>query len=191
VLGVVLCLVAGACSNDRGGAVGATVPVETTTTVATIDVTKVPDVVTIEYVDAVMDKLDPIIGDAFRELVRDHGPNQKFLALLDAVYDGQEFEAQQSDYGFTAARGFENVRTDPGDPATKVERLIKNVPGCLVVAADREFAAFYVDPKDKIPGFIALIPKSEPSDPAQLNPTAWSIVFDGGTLDNVEPVTAC
>ncbi|MBW3613768.1 MAG: hypothetical protein KY439_00445 [Actinobacteria bacterium] len=187
-------LVAGGCeSKGTAQPPGNTVPTEApASTTTTVDVASVPEEITVAYLDAVVDRLDVVVGDAFRELVRDRGPNKRFLDLLNAVYDGQEFEDKQSVYGRIAARDFENTRTDPGNPVTTVEHIIKNEPGCVIVAANRTFAAFFKDPKEaSTKGYLAFVPKAADSDPGGLNPTAWSLVFDGATLDDVEPVTAC
>jgi hypothetical protein len=62
---------------------------------------------------------------------------------------------------------------------------------CVIAAASRDYAPWYVDPKDNRQGFIALVPKNASSDPLGVNTTAWSLVFDAGTLDDVEPSGAC
>ncbi len=191
---VVAAVVAGACQPGRSAdPPGNTVPTEApASTTTTVDVASVPAEITVAYLDAVVDRLDVIVGDAFRELVRDRGPNKRFLDLLNAVYDGQELEAQQSEFGRIAARDFENSRSDAGNPVTTVERIIKNEPGCVIVVAQRDFASFFKDPREaSTKAYLAFVPKGSESDPAGLNPTVWSLVFDGGTLDDVEPVTAC
>ena len=190
---VVLLLVLGtSCDGDSGQSSRSSTTVPSSTSSTTVlDVSVVPDVVTVEYLDAVIDRLDVLVGDAFRELVRDRGPNARFLALLDAVYDEPELEDKQSLYGEIAGDGFENVRDDPGDPVTTIERIIKNEPGCVIVAADRTFASWFREPHEGGQAFLAFTPKSPASDAGSLTPTALSVIFGGGTLDDVEPIDAC
>lgn len=180
--------------GDRPGPVGPTVPVEeTTTTVAAIDITHKPEVVTVDYAQAVMVELDRVLGEAVRAMVADGGPNKEFLDKLNAVYDEPSFEDKQSVYGEIAADGMEAFRNPPGDPVTKLERVLRSDPHCVVLAVDRTFAAFLASPnprEDPI-SYIALAPKVGDSDPAGFNRTPWSIVFDGGTLDGTEPLNAC
>jgi hypothetical protein len=113
------------------------------------------------------------------------------VQLLDAVYDGKELEAKQSTYGHIAARNFENVRPNPGNPTTTTQRLIRADPTCVIAAARRDYASWYVDPKDDRQAFVALVPKVIDHDPLGINATAWSLVFDAGTLDDVAPTAAC
>src|SRR5436190_20829628 len=87
------------CAAKTPHATGATVPTEATTTTTTIDVTKVPDHITVEYANAVMKSLDHVLGDAIRDLVENKAPDQHFLDLLNAVYDDPELEHQQSVFG--------------------------------------------------------------------------------------------
>ncbi len=182
---------------DRAGGtdpIGPTVPLESTTTAApAIDITTKPDVVTVEYAQAVMVELDRLLGEAVRAMVADDGPNKEFLDKLNAVYDEPSFEDMQSVYGEIAADGMEAFRDPPGDPITKVEQILKAVPQCVVLAVDRTFAAFLAAPNprpDRI-SYIGLAPKVEGSDPGNFNRTPWSIVFDGGTLDGQDPLQAC
>lgn len=176
------------------GPVGPTVPVEvTTTTVAAIDITHKPDVVTVEYAQAVMVELDRVLGEAVRAMVADGGPNKEFLDKLNAVYDEPSFENKQSVYGSIAAEGMEAFRNPPGDVITKVERVLRSDPHCVVLAVDRDFSAFLVNPNpessDK--GYIAWSPKGEESDPAGHNRTPWSVVFDGDVFEDEDPLAAC
>ncbi len=194
-LAALAALALGGC-GDAGGErpVGPTVPVEeTTTTVAAIDITHKPDVVTVEYAQAVMVELDRVLGEAVRAMVADGGPNKEFLDKLNAVYDEPEFENKQSVYGGVAAEGMEDFRNPPGDPLTKVQRVLRADPHCVVLLVDRDFSAFLVAPnlESRTKGYIAWTPKAEGSDPAGHNRTPWSVVFDGDTLDGTAPLDAC
>ncbi|MBW3651290.1 MAG: hypothetical protein KY458_12060, partial [Actinobacteria bacterium] len=91
---VLLGLTLAACDSAGGTRpVGPTVPLESpTTTAPAIDITQKPDVVTVEYAQAVMVELDRILGEAVRAMVADDGPNKEFLDKLNAVYDEPSFE---------------------------------------------------------------------------------------------------
>src|SRR5436190_13439590 len=84
---LVLGLLAAACGGGKGGSTGATVPVASSTTSTTIDVSKVPDQITVAYANAVMRALDHVLGDAIRELVAQKAPTKRFVDLLQAAYD--------------------------------------------------------------------------------------------------------
>ncbi|MBW3615465.1 MAG: hypothetical protein KY439_09190 [Actinobacteria bacterium] len=192
---VLLALTIAACDSAGGtDPVGPTVPLEpTTTTPPAIDITKKPDVVTVEYAQAVMAELDRILGEAVRAMVADNGPNKEFLDKLNAVYDEPSFENRQSVYGELAADGMEVFRNPPGDPMTRVQKILRGDSNCVVLSVDRTFAAFFVAPSPRPDNvsYIALAPKTEGSDPGGFNRTPWSIVFDGDTLEGEEPLQAC
>ena len=193
VLTMVVGVTSGACSKKGAGRTGATVPTERTTTTTTIDVTKIPNAITVDYANAVMKSLDHVLGDAFRELVANKAPTADFDARLVALYSGKELEHQRSVYGQTAANGFPNTRTDhSGDPVTTVESILRDEPSCHLFRVDRDFAGFILDPKAvSTKGFIALAPKDLASDSRSLNPTPWSIRFDGDTRSHNPPPEPC
>ncbi len=195
LLALALSLALAACDSAGGmRPVGPTVPLESTTTAPPpIDITTKPEVVTVEYAQAVMVELDRVLGEAVRAMVADDGPNKEFLDKLNAVYDEPAFENSQSVYGEIAADGMEEFRNPPGDPTTKVEQILRSDAECVVLAVDRSFAAFLVAPKPRANriSYIGLAPKGGGSDPAGLNRTPWSVVFDGGVLDGEDPLQAC
>ncbi len=196
-VGALLLVCLGLAACDRAGGSGTppvTVREEPATTSTTVlDITVKPAEITIPYAQAVMVELDHLLGEAIRAMVADNGPNKVFIDHLNAVYDEPEFENNQSIYGSVAAKSMEDLRNPPGDPVTKVERILRADPACVVLAVDRTFAAFLVapHPREERISYIAWSPKTEGSDPGNLNRTPWSIVFDGGTLDGTEPLDAC
>ncbi|HET9444278.1 MAG TPA: hypothetical protein VFO65_13190 [Acidimicrobiales bacterium] len=196
---VVMALVASgsACDNaDGSNGTGATVPEDTTTTSTTaapIDITTRPDVITLDYANAMMAELDRLHTEAIAAMVAEGVPNKEFYDKLNAVYDDPAFEFQQSVYGEAVADGVEEFRNPPGPLATRAERLIRSDPDCVLFAVDRDFSAFLAAPRaeESNKGFIALAPKGPGSDPAAHNPTPWSIVLDGDTQDGNDPEAPC
>lgn len=195
LLALALSLAVTACDSAGGmRPVGPTVPLESTTTpTPPIDITTKPDVVTVEYAQAVMVELDRVLGEAVRAMVADDGPNKEFLDKLNAVYDEPEFENKQSIYGGVAAKSMEDFRNPPGDPLTKVQRVLRSDPHCVVLSVDRDFSPFLVapNPASGTKGYIGWSPKTDGSDPGGHNRTPWSVIFDGDTLDGTEPLNAC
>ena len=175
-------------SNGTGGA---TVPEDTTTTSTTaapIDITTRPDVITLEYAGAVMAELDRLHTEAVASFVAEGGPTREWYEKLDAVYDGPAFDQKRAVYGDLALDGVGLFRDPPGALVTKVERLIRTEPSCVLMAVDRDFGPYFVEPRStNNAGFIGWVPKSPNSDAAGYNSTPWSVVFDGATLDGGEP----
>lgn len=204
-------LLTGACSGggDSDGAgdrPGATVPTaagadsSTSSTsavpgsgAAAIDITTKPATITVEYADAVMDELDRLLSDAIREFVAADGPTKSFDDKLNAVYDEPSLENQRSDFGRDAVDGMNLYKRPPGNVTTSVTDVLKVETGCVVLVVDRTFAETLTDPKPRSTtmSYIALEPTDADGDPASLNSTPWSIVFDGTVLAGEEPRNAC
>ena len=188
---VVMALLAGACTG-KGGKTGATVPTERTTTTTTIDVTKIPDTITVDYANAVMKSLDHVLGDAIRDLVAKKAPDQHFYDLLNAIYDEPELSHQKSVYGQIAADNLRGMSASPGDPIAIVQNVLRSSSTCVVLGVERDMAPILSDPKvGAQQAFAAFVPKTSETDPTGANPSAWSMVFDGKTADRQEPLHPC
>lgn len=166
------------CGSSKGSP-GATVPRPTTST--TISVATVPAVITVAYAQAVMDELDKILGDAIRELVASKGPSDAFVARLKAVYAEPQYSEEESVYGEEAAKEFKGYRIPPGDPKTRIVKIVGSSESCLIVRADRSFADVFSEPPTATARdvYIDLRIRDRGRDPTGLNPTAWSIRGDG------------
>ena len=177
--------------GEAGGSTTTTAPDASTTT--SIDITTKPATITVAYADAVMDELDRVLSDAIREFVANNGPTKSFDDKLNAVYDEPSLENARSVYGDAAVDGMHRYRRPPGDVTTTVKELLKVEEGCVVAQVERTFSATLVSPipRSKATSFIGLEPTDEGGDPADLNSTPWSIVFDGDVLEGEEPRNAC
>ena len=144
-------------------------PEPPTTTTTAVDVTKVPAVIDVAYVQAVIDRLDVVIGDAVRVLVGNKGvPNAEFVQLLSAVYGEQQSQREQRGYGgFTGEDPFP-LRADPGNPDAKVTSVVDSSPTCIVLLADHDFAPIYVRPQagHDIKAVVELHPRDPARDPS-------------------------
>jgi hypothetical protein len=206
VASVFVALLAAACDSGGSGdgswsdRPGATVPdddgdgvVSTTTTAAAIDVSVKPETITVAYADAVMDELDRVLSDAIREFVAADGPTKGFDDKLNAVYDEPSLENARHEYGEAAVDDMDAFKDPPGDVTTTVTSVLKSEPGCIVLAVQRDFGPTLVAPRTdaRTTGYVAMEPTDEDGDPAHLNKTPWSIVFDGNVLEGEEPRNAC
>ena len=160
---------------------------------ATIDITKKPDTITVEYADAVMDELDRILSDAIREFVAADGPTKGFDDKLNAVYDEPSLENKRQVYGKFAVDGADEYKDQPGDVETRVKEILKSEDRCVVMLVERTFAAALVsvDPTARSTSYIAIAPSVPESDPNNVNRSAWSVVFDGNVLEGEDPRSAC
>ena len=165
----------------------------TSTSAVAIDITVRPATVTVEYANAVMDELDRILSDAIREFVAADGPTKSFDDKLNAVYDEPSLENQRSDYGAAAVDDMDAFKNPPGDVTTLVRSILKSESDCVVLEVERDFGSTLAAPRSdaRTTGYVALEVTDADGDPAGLNETPWSIVFDGNVLAGEEPKNTC
>lgn len=194
-------VVAGACSGDREGPPGATVPpgddgASTSAPATTLSAAsyEVPEVIDQAYVQRVVSAYDKVLGDAIRILVRDQGVSEEFLEHLVAIYTEQEFEAQQRFWLEGVAEGdLEKRPASPKDPITTVLHLTEASKKCIIARADRDRRPTLIAEPDESPedDYVVLVRKRPERDPKALNPTPWVMAFDGFKLDNSVPRNSC
>lgn len=194
--GLVACglAVAVACSSGGGrGARDTLPPAPPTTSAPAIDVTKVPATIDVAYVQAVMDKLDPIIGDAVRMLAAKKVPTPEFVQLLDAVYEVQQSKREQESYGGYAADSPSPLRPDPANPTTRVMKVIDSSPTCIVSEVSQDYGPIFMEPRPDrdTDVVIELHLKRKERDPANRNDTAWTIAGEGPVRLTTIPTNPC
>src|SRR5436190_5948991 len=112
----------GSNGSDAVTSTTVTAPAPTTTTLTPVD--QVPAVITVEYVQRVMDALDRVEGDITRLLVSKRVPTPEFRQMLTALYDEPAFSKAEASYGRDAARELDVYRPDPGNPMTVVNQVL-------------------------------------------------------------------
>ena len=189
---VLAALLAGCDGGSGKGPESTLPPPPPSTTTTTIDVTKVPATIDVAYVQAVMNSLDKVTGDMVRTLVANKVPNAEFFALLQAIYDEPQFGVEQSDYGNYAALGLRQLSMSPGNPTSKVKRILDTSANCLVAEIDHDYGPIFREPPPEDEGgFIQLRSKKSERDPAGKNPTTWAIVADIDAQDAKIPQDPC
>jgi len=170
-----------------------TLPTVQPTTTTTIDVTKVPATIDVAYVQAVMDSLDQVTGDAVRVFVAQRGPNKEWYETFRAVFEEDLFGKLEREFGNFAVRGLEPLNTSPGNPQTIVKSLIDSSTTCVVAAVDRTFGPLLREPPlpEAIPGFVQLNIKRLERDPGARNPTGWAVVADIDAKGSSIPENPC
>ena len=164
-----------------------------TTTTSVVPVDQVPAVIDVAYVQRVIDALDHVMGDAVRALVAAKAPDRAFYERLRAVYLDPEFERVQSSFGRSAANDLAGFRDAPGDPVTRVGRVITAANDCIFAEVDRDLGPTHKEsPSPEVRhSYLGLGTRRTEHDPAALNPTAWMIGLDGTNVDGSEPRNPC
>lgn len=167
-------------------------PTSSTTTTTAVSY-EVPAVIDAAYVEKVMAALDHVLGDAIRLMVRERGLSETFLDHLAAIYTEKELEFHQGLWAESFRQTLDERPPVPGDPLTRVQRVLRADRECVVVAVDRSFAATLTVPERKPPQqrYIALVPAVREQDRRGLNPTPWMMSFDGWMQDGGEPDAPC
>lgn len=148
-----------------------------------IDVTTVPsdpEDIDVEYVQAVMDEINPIIQAAvvlFREVEDVQDANLR--EVMFSAYTKESGTAQLETLGGLRA---DRVKSNPGAPTAEVQEILELQDGCIVFSAIRTWRPIMtedVEYNPVQPYYLRLVP----NEPNELNATAWQLDFDG-YLDN-------
>lgn len=193
LLAAALTLVGVACSGgDADEPAAATVPsasVESTTS-TTVGVDEVPDEITVEYVQRVMDALDASWGDMYRLYVASGGPTLETNEWLAELYTPDEYSVMEIELGREAAAGFEDTRSTTGEPTTEVQRLISSGDQCVYFEGVRHYAEvfeFVADPA-RTRGAVAITRREGPT---RRNSTTWRITFEADATEGLPSEEPC
>ncbi len=192
-LALLVASILASCNGNSGNDSEPTLPTVPSTTTTTIDVTKVPPAIDVPYVQAVMNALDKVTGDAVRVFVAQRGPNKEWYETFRAVFEEDVFRKLESEFGNFAARGLRPLKPSPGNPETTVTRLVDSSATCIVAEVNRTFGPLLSEPPlpEAIPGFVQLNMKRPERDPANRNPTRWSLVADIDAKGSSIPENPC
>lgn len=188
-LGAVTAILVSGCSSARHHATG---PTTTTAVAASPDPDVIPAVITPAYVDSVFRVLNHVYGDATRNLVSGKAVTPDVAADLrsifaDPLYGQQISEAQQSLQG-----PISNVRADPSDAVTAVDRLLFASSDCILVQTTTTLAGVLIRPTPApVAEYYELGRKQPGLDPGGRNPTPWVITFNADYLKPSPPPTRC
>lgn len=176
--GVVLALVPG-CSNSQSSGAPAT-------TVSSADADQVATV------DRILGGLDGVMGDLQRILVRERRITPEVTDRLQAIYTGPELLNQIDAFQADVANGLTGYKDPPGNRVTTISRLITASPICVFAEVTRDYAPLTEGPAPRPASlFVVLVDKAEADDPRQLNPTPWTMLYDGVQADGTQPEDVC
>lgn len=187
---VVVLVSLAACSNGKASEPRITVPTAPATTTTTAVSYAVPATIDAPYIEKVMAALDHLDGEAARRAASQRKLDEEFLKYLVAIYNTKAFDLARQGWYELAGNDFKTLAPEPGDPRTIVERILSAGSDCVLFAADRSFAALFVDPDPPTPQrYIALTRLPADRDPGARNPTPWIMNFDGRFKDDHEPTS--
>jgi hypothetical protein len=151
----------------------------TTTTVP--DTRIVPRTITVAYVDAVLAKLNHVYGDATRSVVAAKKLTVPAIEDISAIYSVELGANEQLLFARSIATGQSSFRRVPGDPVTKVRKLIFASRSCIYARVRTDSDPALKHPvKPAADEFMGL--RRVPFGQGQgRNQTTWILFFDGET----------
>ena len=135
--------------------------------------------------------LDGVMGDLQRILVRERRITTEVTDRLKAIYAGPELLNQIDAFRADVAGGLTGYENPPGNRVTTVSRLITLSPICVFVEVTRDYGPITLGPARPVALYVVLVTKSEADDPKQLNPTPWTMLYDGVQSDGSQPEDIC
>jgi hypothetical protein len=185
----------GLAACQDGGASGAddTLPSPpTSSTTAAPPSYDVPAVIDAAYVARVMQALDHVYGNGVRHLAQVRTVDEEFLKHLVAIHNPRIYNLVQDLWVKTQAQGFAGLRADPGDPVTRVDKLLRADRECVLIEGDRNLSPLHTaDDLTNHHRFVALAPLRADRNPGGLNPTPWAINFSGEAAADTPPEDVC
>jgi hypothetical protein len=174
-----LLLMVPACSSSRTGAGPApTVPPASGEEAATVN--------------RILAGLDGVMGDLQRILVKDRQITPEVTDRLKAIYTGPELLNQIDAFRADVANGLAGYKDPPGNRVTTVTRLITASPICVFAEVTRDYGPVTQGPAPRPASlYVVLVEKMEADDPRQLNPTPWTMLYDGVQDDGSQPEDIC
>lgn len=181
-------------SPDPVEAASAEAPPETDTVPEPdVDITTVPEEITVEYVQAVLDELERIYAEAVVLMMEEGELTLEISDRIGEIFAQRQVDLRRSEFVDTAEAGFPAMRP-PEDITTRrriVEDILDQGEGCIYVETLTNDHAFFADPVEAIEVFVLLeYPTVE--RPVELNPTPWVYGALGvGERAEMEAVTPC
>jgi hypothetical protein len=148
----------------------------TTTTVP--DTRIVPRTITVAYVDAVFAKLNHVYGEVGRQVAAARKLTVPAIEDLSSIYTIRLGSEEQLVFDDAVASGLPNLRRVPGDPITKVQKLIYASRSCIYAKVRTDSDPSLVHPvKPSADEYIGLRRVAVGNGQGR-NPTPWIFYFD-------------
>jgi hypothetical protein len=143
-------------------------------------------------IDRILAGLDGVMGDVQRNLVRDRRITTEVTDGLRSIYVGPELLNQIDAFRADVANGLVGMKNPPGNRVTTVSRLITVSPICIFVEVTRDYSPVTAGAAPRPASlYVVLVTKTEADDPRQLNPTPWTMLYDGVQVDGSQPEDVC
>ncbi len=143
-------------------------------------------------VNRILAGLDGVMGDLQRILMRERRITSEVTDRLRAIYAGPELLNHIDAFRADVANGLTGYKDPPGNRVSIVSRLITASPICVFAEVTRDYGPVTAGPAPPPSSlYVVLVAKAEADDPRQLNPTPWTMLYDGVQNDGSQPDDIC
>lgn len=143
-------------------------------------------------VNDILAGLDGVMGDLQRIVVRERQITPDVTDRLRAIYAGPELLNQIDAFKADVASGLVGYKPVPGNRVTTVSKLITVSPICIFAQVQRDYSPVTVGVAPRPTTlYVVLTTKDENDDPKHLNPTPWTMLYDGVQADGSQPEDIC
>jgi hypothetical protein len=144
-------------------------------------------------VNAVLAGLDGVMGDLQRILVKQRSLTTDVTDRLRSIYTGPELLNQLDAFKADVDGGLLGYKPNPGNRVTTVSRLITATPVCIFAEVKRDYSPLTIGVSSSKPStlYVVLVNKETVDDPKHLNPTPWTMIYDGVQSDGSQPEDLC
>ncbi len=142
--------------------------------VSDVDITTVPEEITVEYVQAVLDELERIYAEALVIMMEEGELTLEVSDRLGEIFAQRQVDLRRQEFIDAADAGFPDMR--PPDEIElrrrEVVEILDEEAECLYVEVLAHDASFFRDTRDPITSFVVLRPPTV-ARPVEINPTNW------------------
>lgn len=164
-------------------------PTSPATTEANVDPTVVPDEITVEYLDAVMERLNAMEARVYR-LVAESGDVADPVATELYSSFAEASMAFDTLDGFEERFGLDAIASPPEPPVTTDIEILDRTDDCVLFRAHHDpmpLMAAGVDYEPTQPQYFRL----RPSEPNELNQVPWTMDFAYGIAEGDPGPSTC
>ena len=139
-----------------------------------IDITTVPDDITVEYVQAVVDELERIYAEALVLLMEEGELTIEITDRIGEIFSIRQRDLRLQEFVQVAEDGFPGMRS-PDDIEVRrrqVESIWDRSTECIYAEALAFDGAFFLQEPDPVRSFLVLRPPTR-ERPVDVNPTPW------------------
>jgi hypothetical protein len=172
-LGGLLILLVPACSSSSHAAD----PPHASTTVPA-DPYAVPPVISVAYVNSVLEALNHVYGNAERIEKQNSAVTTSVITDLRSIYVEPQLDAEIQIFHQALGGSLSQIRQDPGDRVFDVSALRSQSPRCIAATAEASYAGVDVSSSSAQVVSIVLRANTVSSQGKSLNPTPWMISYE-------------